>query len=84
MLSNSFEIVLDVTHNPELNSGEGLLKCELLEDHYRASRLKRLKTKAGDVKWGVNKTDKITRYKMASGRRVSDDTIFEPRLSAPP
>lgn len=40
--------------------------------------------KAGDMKWGVNKTDKITRYKIASSRRVSNDTIFEPRLPAPP
>lgn len=40
--------------------------------------------KAGDVKWGVNKTDKISRYKMACSRRVSNDMIFEPRLPAPP
>lgn len=40
--------------------------------------------KAGDVKWGVNKTDKITRYKMASSRRASSDMIFEPQLPAPP
>lgn len=39
--------------------------------------------KAGDMKWGVNKTDKITSYKMASSRRVSNDVIFELRLPAP-
>lgn len=59
--------------------GESLLKCE---GHRRS--LSCQKMKAGDMKWDVNKANKITRYKMASSRRVRNDSIFEPRLPAPP